>query len=166
MRCWFCVNVKTSREDDVCLLLKNLQEIETFNPKIRACRYVRSKPKWVHESLFPGYIFVRIDAARYSHAIKYTRGVKKILGDKNGHLWAVDPQIVEYIKLRILNETEEHTHPSLNPGDAVRITDGPLAGIEGIFCRHLNASERVMILLTTIESLARVHVDRSFIEKK
>ncbi len=47
----------------------------------------------------------------------------------------------------------------------VRITEGPLAGLQGIFLDEMNATERVIVLLNTIESHTRVQVEKRMIAK-
>lgn len=166
MKAWYCIHIKPSRENDVCQLLKDIPDVETFNPRIQCRKYFRSKPRMVMEPLFPGYIFVNINAPQHAHIIRYTRGVRRIIGDHTGHPWTIDDKIIDFIRVRIENGFIDNQDDSFHTGDIVQITEGPLAGMEGIFLRQLNASERIVILLTTIENQTKVQIERNMITKK
>ncbi len=59
--------------------------IETFLPLVNTLSRRRDRKKYVDIPLFPGYIFVHVDAdeERIS-SVKYTRGVVRILGTDIG----------------------------------------------------------------------------------
>ena len=165
MKDWYCIHVKPTKEDNVCHLLENLSEVEIFSPKIQIRKFLRSKPRMVVESLFPGYVFVKINVTRYARMIRYTRGVRRIVGDHTGHPWTVDEAIIECIRSLANQGFVDLESPEFSAGDTVRITDGPLAGLQGIFLSQMNATERVIVLLNTIESQTRVQIAKWLIEK-
>lgn len=117
------------------------------------------------ENLFPGYMFVKIDAPRYARTIRYTRGVRRMVGDHSGHPWTVDDAIINFIKSRTEDDNLPLDIPCYNAGDAIRITAGPLTGLEGIFVNKMKANERVIVLLNTIENRIRLQIENSMIEK-
>ena len=165
MKNWYCIHIKPTKEDSVCHLLEELPEVELFSPKIQRRKYLRSKPRMVVENLFPGYVFVKINAPRYSQTIRYTRGVRRMVGDHTGHPWTVDEAIIDFIRSRIDQGFVDLEAPEFHAGEAVRITDGPLAGLHGIFISRMNATERVIVLLNTIENQARVQIEKRLISK-
>jgi len=165
MKDWYCIHVKPTKEDNVCHLLENLSEVEIFSPKIQIRKFLRSKPRMVVENLFPGYVFVKINALRYARMIRYTRGVRRIVGDHTGHPWTVDEAIIECIRSLANQGFVDLESPEFSAGDTVRITDGPFAGLHGIFLSQMNATERVIVLLNTIESQTRVQIEKRLIEK-
>ncbi len=165
MKNWYCIHIKPTKEDAVCHLLEDLPEVELFSPKIQRRKYLRSKPRTVVESLFPGYVFVKINAPRYSRTIRYTRGVRRMVGDHTGHPWTVDEAIIDFLRSRIDEGFTDLDAPEFRAGEPVRITDGPLAGLHGIFISRMNATERVIVLLNTIETQARVQIETRLISK-
>jgi transcriptional antiterminator RfaH len=165
MKSWYCIHIKPTKEDTVCHLLEDLPEVELFSPKIQRRKYLRSKPRIVVENLFPGYVFVHIDAPRYARTIRYTRGVRRMVGDHTGHPWTVDAAIIDYIRSRVEEGFIDPEMPAFRSGETVRITDGPLAGLEGIFLGQMNATERVIVLLNTLETQARVQIEKRLITK-
>ena len=165
MKAWYCIHIKPTKEDTVCHLLEELPEVELFNPKIQRRKYLRSKPRMVVEALFPGYVFVKINALRYAQTIRYTRGVRRMVGDHTDHPWTVDAAIIDFIRSRTEQGFVDLEGPEFYAGETVRITDGPLAGLHGIFLGRMNATERVIVLLNTIESQTRVQIEKRLITK-
>ncbi|MBI5591067.1 MAG: hypothetical protein HY881_11355 [Deltaproteobacteria bacterium] len=165
MKAWYCIHIKPTKEDAVCQLLKDLPEVETFCPKIQKRGYLRSKPRLVVENLFPHYVFINFDAPRYAQTIRYTRGVRRMVGDHTGHPWTVDNSIIDFIRSRIEHGFVGLEAPRFCTGDPIRIEEGPLAGLQGIFLEEMNATERVIVLLNTIESQTRIQIDKRMIAK-
>ncbi len=165
MKAWYCIHIKAAREDSVCQLLQDLSEVETFCPKIRKRSYLRSKPRVVLENLFPHYVFVKFDGPRYAHTIRYTRGVRRLVGDHSGQPWTVDNTIIDFIRQRTEKGIVNMETLQLAAGDHVRIEEGPLAGLEGIFLDKINATDRVIVLLNTLERQTRVQIRKNLIEK-
>ena len=62
----------------------------------------------------------------------------------------VPPAIVEEIKRRGKDGIVELAPRKLDPGQKIRIVDGPFRDIEAIFDRYLSGSERVAILLDAL----------------
>lgn len=50
-------------------------------------------------------------------------------------------------------------------GEVVRISRGPLAGVEGVFESYLSGKERVVVLLQALSYQSRAVVKRSDIER-
>jgi transcriptional antiterminator RfaH len=165
MKDWYCIHIKPTKEDTVCHLLEDLPEVELFSPKIQRRKYLRFKPRVVVENLFPGYVFVKINAPRYFQTVRYTRGVRRMVGDHAGHPWTVDNAIIDFIRSRTECGIVDLEAPRFCAGETVRITEGPLAGLQGIFLNEMNATERVILLLNTIESQTRVQVEKRMIAK-
>ena len=53
----------------------------------------------------------------------------------------------------------------LKEDDKVRISEGPLAGLTGVFKKIIKGTERVVLLLNAIEYQARVVVERASLSK-
>ena len=165
MENWYCIYTKPRHEEMVCKQLNELCDIETFNPKLKTIRNVRSKPKECTECLFPSYIFSRFDPYQYYHMLKYTRGVKRVVGNSLGLPYIIEDRIIQLIRLK-MKDGYIHLQPDkLLQGDKVRVIEGPLSGLTGLFLTDLKPNERVMILLNTIQYPARVEIPRSLIAR-
>lgn len=114
------------------------------------------------ESLFPRYVFVSADPEVTSLApLRSTRGVAGVV--KFGGVPAVVPdRVIEQIRLRLDAETGlvNLQAPDLQPGMKVRIAQGPLEGVDGIF-RAAAGHDRVRVLLTLMGSEREVVLPRA-----
>jgi len=113
--------------------------------------------------LFSGYLFARFCAAVSLRAVRYSRGVLRVVGGGD-RPWPVDDVIIADIRERIGPEGFlEMLERPLRIGDPVCITGGPLAGWSGIFDSQLSDAERVVILIETLQQ-GRVVVRRDCLE--
>jgi len=161
MRRWYCIYTKRGYEDKVTFKLSELPNMEILNPKIQRHKYLRSRLVLVTEELFPSYIFAHLELEQYGHLVQYTRGVRRFVGDRSGMAYEVDPSIIEFITTRLHNGIVVLEKDLLRPGDKVRIQDGPFAGITGEVLFQMKPSERVMVLLTSLERQLKVELPSS-----
>jgi transcriptional antiterminator RfaH len=154
-RGWYAVYTKPKCENSVVTLLNNAA-LETLNPKIQARKYVKGKYILVIEQLFPSYIFALLDKEKDCHMVKYTRGVRYIVGKDNPV--AVPSEIIHSIKQRLEGEIIRQIPEDLKKGDRVLIKDGPFKDFHGIFEGTLPGKERSIILLETIYSRLNIEI--------
>jgi len=160
---WYCIYTKPHYEDHVAQYLTNHWDLESFNPKLKTRKYMRGRIKEVVEALFPCYIFSCFDPAKHYHMIKYTRGVRKIVGDQTGNPYIVDEEVIGQIQSRMKEGFIHIDPPDFNEGDRVVVQEGTLKGLTGIFQRELKARDRVMILLNTLSYQASVEIEKGFL---
>ncbi len=144
MKEWYLIITKPQKEFFVEKALKeNLKDLEVYCPK----RLKKGKLK----SFFPNYLFVKFDKDKYFHTIKYTMGVKSIFM-VDGEPIKVPEEIIKKIRENEENGVVKIRRHSglLKKGDRVRIEEGALEGIEGIFHSELKDSERIRILVSSI----------------
>ena len=157
---WYVIYTKPKCEDSTALQLRNAG-IETLNPKIKTKKYVRRKYIPVIEPLFPTYIFACFDSEKQGHMIKYTRGVKFIVGKQNP--LTVPQEIIEAIQERMQGDIVTPVPEKLQKGDRVIIKEGPFVSFYGIFERDIPGRERAMILLEALHS--KVEIESLSIKK-
>jgi len=166
MEHWYCIYTKAKKEDQVCRRLMDTSDIEVFNPKLKRTqkRNRGGDARDVVEPLFPCYIFSRFNPGKYYHMIKYTSGVKKIVGDGAGNPYRVDENVIALIKSRAKDGFIRCMERSdFTAGDNVIVKEGPLKGLMGIFLGEVNVRDRVIILLSAIAYQARIELEKSFI---
>ncbi len=161
---WHAVYTKPKQEDRVEENLSRAS-IEVFNPKLKRKKLVRGKYDYVVQSFFPCYVFARFEPKRHYHMLKYTRGVKGIVGAK-GSPWPVSDEIIEIIRSRMNDEGMIVISQDIKAGDKVEIVEGPLAGFIGIFEREMKDKDRVIVLLNAIEYQARIEIEKEFLKKR
>jgi len=165
MNNWYCIYTKPKKEEFVCRQLNKFEDIELFNPKLKRKRLARGQVSEIVEELFPCYVFSRFNPLTYSHLIKYTKGVKRVVGDSSGNPYAVDPTIINEIRVQSEQGYVQGKPVEFHEGDPVVIKEGPFEGWEGIFLDKCKANERVSILLNLIKSTARIEIEKSLLAK-
>ena len=154
---WYAIHTKARQE---YVAMENLvrQSYEVFLPLIRQSRRRRGRWQAVTEPLFPGYLFSRLDLEADNIApIRSTRGVAGLVRF-GGLPCPVPAEVVE--NLQSLQESEEGvicTATLFQPGDRVSISEGPLAGLEGIFLAS-SGKERVSLLLDFLGKQQRIDI--------
>lgn len=161
---WFAIQTRPNAETAAESQLRALP-IETLLPLAhRSVRHATRAPRLVLRPLFPGYLFARFCAAVSLRAVKYSRGVLRVLGGASDRPWPVDDAIVAAIRERLGPEgCVELVERPFGAGDPVRITAGPLAGWSGIFDSELSDAQRVIILIETLQQ-GRVVIRRDCLE--
>lgn len=166
MRNWYCIFTKRGYEDILTKRFSELPELEVFNPKVKVKKYTGLRLKEATEGLFPSYIFSKLDPNRYFHLVSYTRGVRRFVGDREGKAHVVDESIIEVIASRVKSGFVQLESPKLNSGDSVMIKEGPFSGLSGLFLEETKATERIMILLNTLQYQAKIELPRAFVSRQ
>lgn len=144
---WYVVQCK-AREDGRALEHLERQGFACYRPTL-TLEKVRRRPKLaVQESLFPGYLFVRLDPSNDSwSAIRSTRGVVRIVRFDE-HPLPVEEGVIELIRERVANNAPRV--PYLTAGERVLITEGCFADVEAIFVAN-DGEQRVLLLLNILQ---------------
>jgi len=76
---------------------------------------------------------------------------------------AVSTSELEGVRLALRHGLRIEPCDGLTEGDQVRVTKGPLAGVEGIFLRD-RGSDRLVLEVSLIQRSATVEIDRLYVE--
>ena len=155
MKHWYAVHTK-ARQEAVAVDNLKRQAFHTYLPRIAGAR--RRKGRWqtAVEPLFPGYVFVQLDALAQSIApIRSTRGVIGLVcfGDE---LRPVPDGVIS-----ALSQAQPDEQAPIDPtnifkkGDRVQIVDGPMTGMTAIF-EAKSGAERVVLLLDLLGRSNRI----------
>ena len=144
---WYALRVKPHRESTVYQQLQSW-DIEAFLPMVRVKpknpRAAKQKP------YFPGYLFVHANLEKVgANTINWMPGTLGLVSF-GGVPATVPENLIREIQQR-LNQIEEAgglVLAELEPGDRVRIVEGPFAGYEAIFDMRLPGKDRVQVLLS------------------
>ena len=109
------------------------------------------------------YFFAKFDYAEQYRTVSYCRGVRKIVtfGQTPAE---VESGLLDNIRRR-LSQQDVVPLARLTHGEVVRISQGPLAGVEGVFDSFLSGKERVVVLLRTLSYQSRAVLQVSHIEQ-
>lgn len=160
---WYALRSKPNREKEVQKRLSDLG-VKVFLPWLRARRRRRGRRQWVLVPLFPGYLFSYLDLEVSGKTVRYVPGVKDFL-KFGSHVAEVSQEIVDELRERCPGGVAEIDPLRINPGEVVRIQEGPFAGVEAIFERALKDSERVAVLLEILGRQTKLELPAEAIEK-
>jgi len=161
---WWAIQCKPRQETRAQANLET-SGVRTFLPLARHGRTRSTRdaaPKI--EPLFPRYLFARCDSPAMTHRIRFARGVARILGTGNAPT-SVDESIITAIQQRVAGDGCVALRPSLQPGDAVRIVEGPLKDFVGVLESTATPADRVRLLVAAVQGQWRVTVDGRCLEK-
>jgi transcription termination/antitermination protein NusG len=113
----------------------------------------------VQAPMFPGYLFVRdrMDKHAYVEMLK-VRGLVRILEQGWTRLTPVPDDEVTSIE-RVMQAGVPMFPHALHEGDRVRVTDGPLKGVEGVFVQDKPDSGRLIVSVGLLGRGIAVEVD-------
>ena len=163
MKKWYAVMAKPRKEQTSVFFLEQVG-IETYYPEINEYLSIRGRQCARRIGLFPGYFFARFDCDRQYRTVSYCRGVRKIV--TFGQVPAeVELDLLDDIRRGLSRQDIIPIIPRPRHGEVVRISQGPLAGVEGIFDSCLSGKERVVVLLQALSYQTRAIVKLSDIER-
>lgn len=143
---WYLVHTKPRLEK---CALENLerQQYRCYLPMLSTEKLRKGKLELVDEPLFPRYLFIQLDTGLSAPSwspIRSTKGVNKLVS------FGFEPAKVanELVDLLMTQEQTLRETPQalFNPGERVKVTQGPFAGIEGIY-QMTDGERRVMVLI-------------------
>lgn len=152
MQNWFILNTKPKKESQVEKIFLEAG-FKIYNPKLKMGDRIAP--------FFPGYAFIEFDYPDQYRLVKYTRGVKRIVGSENGPI-PMDEELVEAIKAREINGLIELEKYGKEPkiGDEIEVMEGPLKGLKGIFQKEISGNDRVLILMNYVTYQAKMIVEK------
>lgn len=160
--CWYAVCCKPRQE---AIAEENLlrQGYHVYLPRIQSRKHRHGRWTDVVEPLFPRYLFIHIDPALRSTApVRSTRGAVGLV--RFGGQPAIVPQgIIEAIVQR---ESPKGLHkddrPLFRTGEPVKLAEGPLSGMEGVFIEE-DGEKRVIVLLELLGKANKIRINRDWV---
>jgi transcription elongation factor/antiterminator RfaH len=163
MKCWYTLYSKPHAEYQVARALSR-RGIETYLPEIDA---VKERQGRTQKPFFPCYLFMRADLEQVGLSqIAWTPGLRRIVAFDERPSRLPD-RVIEAIrsKLEGINAAGGWERPPFEPGETVRITDGPFKDLLAIFEGPCSPARRVQVLLTFLGQASRAHVAVEDLEK-
>ena len=161
--CWYVVQTKPRNEQRAQYYLER-EGIETLSPLMEACRSKRGRSLRTLKPLFPNYIFARFILERDYPKVRWARGVNKVIG-RGREPMPINDVVVQEIKNRIDEDCVVNRAYDLKPHDTVKIKEGPLRDLIGVFDRWMSKEGRIRVLLSLIGYQTSVQLHYSQVEK-
>jgi transcription antitermination factor NusG len=158
---WHAVHIRHQHEKVVADILIN-ERFDIFLPLYPTVRRWKDRMKRLSLPLFPCYVFLRGGLDRKLQIVQ-TPGVHGIVGTA-GRPGVIPEEEIAAIRRAVDSRLNIEPYPYLKVGDRVRITAGPLFGLEGILIRKQDQLRMVL----SVEMLGRsvaVEVNPSIVER-
>ncbi len=157
---WYALRVKPHKEISVCQLIQ-VRDVELFYPTLK----VQSRRGNSEKPYFPGYLFIHVDLSPLGiHAFSWIPGTHGLVAF-GGEPAVVPTQFIEALKNRLHQLESREKRPAIQPGDKVRIVNGPFQGYEAIFDAQVPGKERVQVLLSFLSRQQTLKLERGSVEK-
>lgn len=156
---WYVVQTKPKQEFRALEQLQN-QHYECFLPTILVQKVLKGRICVVSEPLFSRYLFIRLDTDTSNWSpIRSTRGVSGLVAF--GSRYATLPD--HYIEA-MQERAQIDPSPCFTVGEPVRVTDGPFAGLDGIY--HLPDGEaRALVLIDLMRQPQKLSIPVASLSK-
>jgi len=160
---WYALYTRSHCEQLVCDQL-TARGFSLFLPKIDIWSQRAGKQRLIPVPMFPGYLFLRHAMDKQSYLdVRKARGLVRILGERWDKLSVIPDTEIEAIQ-RILNMSLPIlSYPYMREGQRVRITQGPLTGIEGILLQSKPAKGLLILSVELLQRSVAVEVDWSMV---
>jgi transcription antitermination factor NusG len=131
-----------------------------FLPEMSMWSKRGGEKRLIRVPMFPGYLFVRdpMDKRSYIEILK-ARGVVRILEDGWTRLTPIPDDEIDAIQQVVAAEVPVFQHEHLSEGDRVQVTEGPLAGLEGLFLQDKPTKGRLILNVNLLGRSVAVEVD-------
>ncbi|MES2995319.1 MAG: transcription termination/antitermination NusG family protein [Verrucomicrobiota bacterium] len=160
---WYCVRTQTKREHVAAELLRELDAVEVFCPRLRYRKATRRGKVWWTEPMFPGYLMARFDLATRERAVTFCQGVRGLVRF-GGKVPDIAADFVESLRSQVHTHSGDDTEtvcvsPRIDHGDEVEMSTGPLRGLRGTVVEVASAVERVKVLFEFLGRSQIISVD-------
>lgn len=137
------------------------ENFESFLPLCWVVRQWSDRKKRMKVPLFPSYIFVNIEKDRISEVLKSPKIVRCISFNRVPAY--LKENEVEGIKQIVQNEYPFEVSNTLKVGSSVMITEGALAGMEGILFEE-RGNQRFAIIVESLQQSLLVNIPACSLE--
>src|SRR4030095_2012386 len=158
--CWYAIQTHSWYEKRVRDQLTT-KAITTFLPLWQQRSCWADRVKLIELPLFRGYLFGYF-TFQQKFEVLTTVGVTRLVSC-NGEPVSIPEEQIEAVRTLVTHQLRYDPHPYLVEGMQVRITHGPLAGVEGILVLKKSAA-RLIIQLELIQRAVAVDIDSTAVE--
>ncbi len=155
---WFVAHTRPRCEKKLAAFCER-EGLAVTLPCYRSVKKYRGKTVVFHKPLFPGYVFLQLQA-EHRQRVRQSDYVANFLDVPDQQEFA---QQLDDILTALDTELEVRLAPTIGPGSRVVIKSGPLQGIEGWVERRSGMTE-VLLRLDFIGQAAAVKVDATDLE--
>lgn len=166
MNNWYAIFCKPRQDARAALHLAN-QSYTVFRPLARVRHRTVQGFQYRVESLFPRYLFIRLDDCGQSWApIRSTRGVAALVHVGGSEPATVPDALIGNLRARMADTgwIDLQAVQEFHAREPVVVVDGPFSGYDAIY-ECTNGADRVVVLLNLLGATRRVIVPRQAVAK-
>jgi len=156
---WFAVRVKPNHEKSSVSALQ-ARGLEGFVPLYKSMRLWSDRSKILELPFFPCYVFSRFDWHARLQVVT-TPGIRYVVGNGKSPIAIPDAEIAA-IQAVAKSGLPVQPCPFLTVGQGVRISAGPLLGMEGLF-KSVKNDHRLVISVNLLQRSVAVEVNSAWI---
>lgn len=151
-RHWYALYTRSHCEQLVADQL-GAKGFHVFLPKLDTWSRRAGHQHLIALPMFPSYLFLDHAMDKMSYIeVRHARGLVRILGERWDRLGVIPEAEIEAIQRAMVSRLPLFAHPYLVAGQRMRITQGPLTGVEGILVQS-NPTKGLLVL--SVELLRR-----------
>jgi transcriptional antiterminator NusG len=171
---WYVLRVASGREESVKEgLLKKIQiaGLETSIPTVlvpteRVSEIKGGKKRYREKKLYPGYIIVEMDLTDdVWYLIKDTPGIGDFVGSFQKPIPLSPPEVDKILNTLKDKEETPEVKIDLEPGDGVKIKEGPFENFDGSVDEVFPAKGQVRVIVTIFGRATPVDLEYWQVEK-
>jgi len=156
---WRAIQVRSNLETRACEMLSQ-KGLDVWLPTYALRRRWSDRWKVVQSPLFPGYLFGRLNRDARLQVLA-TPGLISVVSF-GAELAVVDEAEIESIRAVCNSNLPYGPYPFLQEGRKVRVTGGPLQGLEGIVVR-LKSRVQVVVGISLLQRAVAVELEREYV---
>jgi transcriptional antiterminator RfaH len=167
IRVWYVAQTKL-RQEHIAELNLTRQKYEVLLPLIPKLRHSKTRLIEKDEPLFPGYIFFRPEHSQHSiYPARSTVGISRLVRFGVEYACLRESMMNEIMNLvqTQLSDPVEATrrYKRLDIGATVRVTGGPMIGLEGLVSKV--ASDRIIVLIELLGREQKIALSPAALER-
>ena len=155
---WFALRVKSRFEKVVASIAEN-KGFEHFLPIYESRRHWSDRVKSIDVPLFPGYVFCRLNP-QHRLPLLTIPGVLHFVGIGKTPM-PIDDKEIASIQAAVQSGLHVEPWDFVEAGQRVRIENGPLNGVEGIYV-GTSKQERIVVSVTLLKRSVAVTIERDW----
>ena len=133
---------------------------EAFLPEINVWSRREGRRRLVRRPMFPGYLFLRSVEDKDTYLeVRRARGLVAVLGGGWDRPAVVPDDEIDAIRALSRSDLPAAPHPFLKEGARVRITGGPLAGVEGFLAGRRDDRGLLILSVDLLGRSVAVEID-------
>jgi transcription antitermination factor NusG len=157
---WYALRVKSNFEKVSATLLTE-RGLEVFLPTYHSRRTWSDRVVHLDLPLFPGYVFCRVPMQNRVKVLS-TPGVVSLVGIGKAPT-AIEESEIAAVRVLVNSKLSTQPWPFLQIGQRVRITRGPLSGVEGNLV-EFKSGYRLVVSVSLLQRSVATEVDGSLVQ--